>query len=99
MDEAKLQNGTVVRHKVTGYEGCIDGTTEIKALFTERGELLKKPSSKQTFQYRVMVEGESLRRIAPVEDFEILEGTVAIGRRKRATKKSSSQKKDGLTTG
>ena len=33
----KLENGTVIRHKVVGYEGRIDGVTEIKACFTKAG--------------------------------------------------------------
>ena len=74
----KLENGTVIRHKVVGYEGRIDGVTEIKACFTKAGHLLDKLNSKETFQYRVMVEGEALRRIAPAEDFEILEGVVDV---------------------
>ena len=53
----KLENGTVIRHKVVGYEGRIDGVTEIKACFTKAGHLLDKLNSKETFQYRVMVEG------------------------------------------
>lgn len=73
MDHIRLQDGTLIRHKVTGYEGRIDGTTEIKTCFTAGGELLQKSNSKQTFQYRVAVKGESMRRIAPAEDFEILE--------------------------
>jgi hypothetical protein len=74
----KLENGTVIRHKVVGYEGRIDGTTEIKACFTKAGHVVDKLTSKETFQYRVMVEGEALRRIAPAEDFEILEGVVDV---------------------
>lgn len=76
--QIKLQNGTLIRHKVTGYEGRIDGTTGIKTCFTVGGELLNKPSTKQTFQYRVFVKGESTRRIAPPEDLEILEGVAAV---------------------
>jgi hypothetical protein len=74
----KLENGTVIRHKVVGYEGRIDGVTEIKACFTKAGHVLDKLNSKETFQYRVLVEGEALRRIAPAEDFEILEGVVDV---------------------
>lgn len=74
----KLRDGTLIRHKVSGYKGRIDGTTEIQACFTAGGELLGKPSTKQTFQYRVAVKGESMRRIAPVEDLEILEGVVEV---------------------
>ena len=76
--EVKLENGTLIRHKVAGYEGRIDGTTEIQKCFTLRGELLPYPTGKDLFQYRVMVKGESLRRIAPADDFEILETFVEV---------------------
>jgi len=76
--EVKLQDGTLIRHKVAGYEGRIEGTTEIKTCFTVRGELLVNPTTKQLFQYRVVVKGESLRRIAPAEDFDILDGVVEV---------------------
>ena len=76
--EIKLQNGTLIRHKVAGYEGRIEGTTQIKSCFTRGGELLTHPTTKELFQYRIMVEGESLRRIAPAEDFEILDGVVEV---------------------
>src|SRR6476469_1197431 len=59
--EVKLEDGTLIRHKVAGYEGRIEGTTKIQSCFTLKGELLPHPNSKQLFQYRVMVEGESLR--------------------------------------
>lgn len=78
IDQVKLQDGTVVRHKVAGYEGQIDGTTGIKACFTSGGELSEKSNSKQTFQYRVVIKGESMRRIAPGEDLEILDGVVEV---------------------
>ena len=76
--EVKLEDGTLIRHKVAGYEGRIEGTTKIQSCFTLKGELLPQPNSKQLFQYRVMVEGESLRRIAPADDFEILEAVVDV---------------------
>jgi len=76
--EGKLQDGTLIRHKVVGYKGRIEGTTEIKNCFTRGGALLAHPTTKDLFQYRVIVEGESLRRIAPAEDFEILEAVVEI---------------------
>ena len=76
--EVKLENGTLIRHKVAGYEGRIDGTTEIQKCFTLRGELLPYPTGKDLFQYRVMIKGESLRRIAPADDFEILETFVEV---------------------
>src|SRR5215467_9161213 len=64
LEEVKLQDGTLIRHKVVGYEGRIEGTTEIKICFTEGGSLMAKSTSGHTFQYRVVVAGESLRRIA-----------------------------------
>jgi len=78
IERVKLQDGTLVRHNVIGYEGRIDGTTEIKTCFTAAGELLEKPSTKQIFQYRVAIAGESMRRIAPAEDLEILEGVMGV---------------------
>ena len=73
VEQAKIGEGTRVRHRVLGYEGLIEGTTGIKACFTAAGELLSRPDSKQAFQYRVLVKGESMRRIAPDNDLEILE--------------------------
>ena len=70
--ESKLPDGTLIRHKVVGYEGRIEGITEIKSCFTAGGAVLLRPSA-QAFQYRVVVQGELMRRIAPAEDLEILE--------------------------
>ena len=72
-NEIKLQDGTLIRHKKVGYEGQIEGTTEIKSCFTHGGESLGKISTKEIFQYRVLIKGESTRQIAPAEDLEILE--------------------------
>jgi len=77
-EQVRLQDGTLIRHNVVGYEGRIDGTTEMKPCFTVGGELLVKPDTKQIFQYRVAVAGESMRRIAPPEDLEVLEGVVEV---------------------
>ena len=74
----RLQDGTLIRHRTAGYEGQIDGTTEIKECFTSGGELLNKSTAKETFQYRIVVKGEPMRRIAPAEDLEILEAVVQI---------------------
>lgn len=71
--DVKLHDGTRIRHKMTGYEGRIEGTTEIKSCFTAKGQLLEKPDTKQKFQYRVVIAGEAMRQIAPAEDLEILE--------------------------
>jgi len=76
--EVNLRDGTLVRHKNKGYEGKVEGTTAIKACFTRGGALLTVPITKETFQYRVAVSGESMRYIAPVEDLEILDAVVEI---------------------
>jgi hypothetical protein len=76
--EVRLQNGTVIRHRVTGYEGIVDGITEIKDCFTSGGERLNGLSSKYTFQYRIVVSGEAIRRIAPAEDLEVLDGVSLV---------------------
>lgn len=78
VNEPKLQDGTLIRHRAIGYEGRIEGITEIKTCFTERGALLSNSNTKQTFQYRVVIQGEPMRRIAPIEDLEILEAVVEI---------------------
>jgi hypothetical protein len=77
-EQVKLQNGTIVRHKNVGYEGRIEGTTEIKSCFTAGGVSLDMHGSKQSFQYRVVVTGEAMRRIAPAEDLEVLEQAVQL---------------------
>ena len=71
--KVSLLDGTLVRHKTKGYEGKIEGITEIKACFTRGGALLATPLTKEPFQYRVVVTGEPMRHIAPAEDLEILE--------------------------
>jgi len=73
-----LQSGTMIRHKTAGYEGRIDGTTAIQACFTDGGKSLGSAISKHTFQYRVAIAGESLRRIAPAEDLEIVEQATQV---------------------
>ncbi len=76
--EMDLRDGTVVRHKNKGYEGKIEGRTAIKACFTRGGMLLDGATSKEAFQYRVAVNGEASRCIAPAEDLEILDESLAI---------------------
>lgn len=73
-----LRDGTLVRHKTKGYEGKIEGTTAIKTCFTRGGDLLGVPSTKEAFQYRVAVSGQSMRFIAPIEDLEILDASAEI---------------------
>jgi hypothetical protein len=72
--EVKLKDGTLIRHKMIGYEGRTDGTTALRSCFTRLGEPIGNAPAKQAFQYRVLVAGEALRRVAPLEDLEVLEG-------------------------
>ena len=67
-----LADGTFIRHKTKGYEGKIEGITEIKSCFTREGTPSPPSLNKEPFQYRVVVTGESMRRIAPVEDLEVI---------------------------
>jgi len=76
--EVKLKDGTLIRHKVIGYEGRTDGTTSLKNCFTRQGDPLGNAPAKQTYQYRVVIAGEAIRRIAPFEDLEILEGATEV---------------------
>ena len=73
-----LRDGTLVRHKTIGYEGKVEGTTAIKACFTKRGVLQGVAPTKESFQYRVAVDGMSLRYIAPSDDLEIIQVATEI---------------------
>ena len=58
-----IENDTLVKHKILGYEGLIDGQTRMKLIFTgERG---------CESQYRIKIPGQDKRFIAPEEDLEI----------------------------
>ena len=58
-----IENDTLVKHKILGYEGLVDGYTRMKLIFTgERG---------CEYQYRIKVLGQEKRFIAPEEDLEI----------------------------
>ena len=58
-----LEDDTLVKHKILGYEGLIDGHTRMKLIFTgDRG---------CDVQYRIKVFGVDKRFIAPEEDLEI----------------------------
>ena len=78
VDPILLRDGTLVKHRISGYQGKIEGTTEIKGCFTKGGFLLSVPVTKETFQYRIVVTGESSRHIAPYDDLEILEESASI---------------------
>jgi hypothetical protein len=70
--EITLTDGTVVRHKASGYRGLIDGTTALQNCFTNKGLALTLPVITETFQYRIAVAGEKLRRVAPARDLEVV---------------------------
>ncbi len=76
--DISLRDGTLVRHKNKGYQGTIEGTTSIKACFTSGGAALPIPATKETFQYRISVAGESMRQVAPLEDLEILDAAAEV---------------------
>jgi len=78
INKISLQDGTLVRHKVIGYQGTIEGITEIKTCFTRGGATLAMPPAKETFQYRVVVTGETMRHIAPAEDLEVLDAMTEV---------------------
>ena len=59
--ETTLRDGTLVRHRSNGYQGKIEGTTSIRACFTRGGTSVQTATSKETFQYRILVAGESMR--------------------------------------
>jgi len=58
-----IENDTLVKHKILGYEGLVDGVTKLKMLYT--GERAVE------FQYRIKVLGVDKRFIAPEEDLQI----------------------------
>lgn len=76
---SNLREGTLVRHRDKGYQGTIEGTTAIKACFTKKGASLQTPITKESFQYRIVVAGEAMRQIAPLEDLEVLALAAVIG--------------------
>jgi hypothetical protein len=76
--EISLRDGTLVRHKNRGYEGKIEGTTAIKTCFTRGGALPDTPNNKESFQYRVVVDGQTMRYIAPLDDLDILDAVTAV---------------------
>ena len=76
--ETTLRDGTLVRHRSNGYQGKIEGTTSIRACFTRGGTSVQAATSKETFQYRISVAGESMRQVAPLEDLEVLEAAAEI---------------------
>jgi hypothetical protein len=78
LEEVVLSDGTLVRHRVSGYLGRIDGVTAIQSCFTNHGTPMPVTGNKESFQYRVIVQGEKTRRIAPVRDLEVLAAGIKI---------------------
>ena len=61
----RIPNGTKVKHRSDGYEGAVDGLTEI----VQKGSRLN-PDGKT--QYRINVSGAPLRKLAAEEDLLIV---------------------------
>jgi hypothetical protein len=77
-DEVLLSDGTLVRHRISGYVGRIQGVTAIQACFTDSGAPMTVNANKEKMQYRVFVKGEKMRRIAPQRDLEVLDATTEV---------------------
>jgi len=69
-----FEEGSVVKHKILGYEGLIDGHTNLKMLFTG--------NRKCEFQYRIKIPNQDKRLIAPEEDLKMLKAPVIKSKRK-----------------
>ena len=63
-----FEDGSLVKHKKTGYEGLIDWRTKMKMLFTGNREC--------EFQYRIKLPNHDKRLIAPEEDLRKLKAPV-----------------------
>ncbi len=81
-----IENNTLVRHKKLGYEGVIDGETRLKILFTG--------AKGCEWQYRIKIQGQDKRFIAPEEDLEIKKDKGP--KTKRKPPKTVSQIRSGL---
>ncbi len=69
-----FEDGSLVRHNKTGYEGLIDGQTSLKLWFTGNKDC--------KFQYRVKFLNLDKRLIAPEEDLTLLKVPVVKPKRK-----------------
>ena len=69
-----FEDGSLVKHKDLGYEGLIDGRTNLKMLFTGNRQC--------EFQYRIKLPNQDKRLIAPEEDLKMLKAPVAKPKRK-----------------
>ena len=74
MEYQMFEDGSLVRHNKTGYEGLIDGQTNLKLWFTGNKDC--------KFQYRIKFPNLDKRLIAPEEDLELLKLPVVKPKRK-----------------
>jgi hypothetical protein len=63
-----FEDGSLVKHNKTGYEGIIDGQTSLKLWFTGNKDC--------KFQYRIKFPNLDKRLIAPEEDLTLLKAPV-----------------------
>ena len=69
-----FEDGSLVKHKDLGYEGLIDGRTNLKMLYTDNRQC--------EFQYRIKIPNQDKRLITPEEDLKMLKVPVAKPKRK-----------------
>jgi hypothetical protein len=71
-----FENKVLVKHKKLGYEGTIDGQTQLKMLFTG--------NKKVDFQYRVKIANQDKRFIAPEEDLRRIKVPIPAPKKRKA---------------
>ncbi|MEI7998344.1 MAG: hypothetical protein WCH62_02410 [Candidatus Omnitrophota bacterium] len=69
-----FEEQSLVKHKKLGYEGLIDGQTNLRLLFTG--------NKASEFQYRIKLPNQDKRLIAPEEDLQLLKLPAAKRKRK-----------------
>ena len=69
-----LEDKVLVRHKRLGYEGLIDGQTQLRILFTGNKNC--------DFQYRIKIPNQDKRFIAPPEDLRVLKKVLPKSKKK-----------------
>lgn len=69
-----FEDNTLVKHKKLGYEGLIDGQTNLRILFTGKKDCV--------FQYRIKIANQDKRFVAPKEDLKMLKAPVPKKKRK-----------------
>ena len=69
-----FEDKALVRHKKLGYEGLIDGQTNLRILFTGNKDC--------EFQYRIKIPNQDKRFIAPEKDLKMLKAPEPKRKRK-----------------